>query len=820
MNANPSLVMLSLAFLAPASPAQVLVDWDFGSLVNPGVPNGPIADPLLDGSLAGASLAVVSSGLRGERVDPTYEGLRWTSTNPDPGELNLRYFDGDPTDPNGTNNDGVSDNYLSFTLMPTGASVEVTRISISLWRNGSGAPGTYAMEVVADGNPPTSFGAAQLDPTSGDFGFDWFQFDDQVTATNTLEIRFRPVASAGGQGTGNLHINGLRVETGTQAVNPPTGPNVLFLIADDLTADALGCYGNSDVLTPNIDALADRGMLFERSYCQYPVCNASRASMLTGWYTSRIEAAGGDFNQFDAALGDHNTLPEYFRLSGYTSARVSKLYHMRIPGDITSGAAGPDHAPSWDMTFNALAPEWMTTGMAAHYTNESLNFDPNLHYGLGFGAAFYTVESNTDGSEQADAISAAQAMQLLGSLQDDPFFLAVGFVRPHVPLVAPASAYALYDAAQLPLAESVPNDLQDIPSQGVFWNEPVRGPFNDSARKEVLRAYYASVTFMDEQVGKVLDRLTELGLEDDTIIVFTSDHGYHLGEHSMWQKLSLHEESARVPLIIAGPGLATGRTGALAELVDLYPTLADLAGLEVPPLCQGLSLRSILDSSEVSVREAALCRVSNGDLLRTEDWAYMRYSNGGEELYDMSATPPGDPLQFTNLANSPAHSATLAQLRTLLDAKLLAAAADPGQAFCFGDATGPTICPCLAFGDLGEGCMNSSGSGARLSAGGSADLISDGFTLQVSGAPANQAGVLFHGTTQNSVPLADGILCTVPVQRYPLHVLDETGGTSYSHLGAQATSGTTNYYQYYFRDTAGACGGGFNFTNGWQVIWH
>ncbi|MCA9003063.1 MAG: sulfatase-like hydrolase/transferase, partial [Planctomycetes bacterium] len=275
-----------------------------------------------------------------------------------------------------------------------------------------------------------------------------------------------------GAGSSNFS-NGLSV---TFPTVQPAPPNVLFLIADDLTATSLGCYGNPDVITPNLDSLASRGMLFNNAYCQYPVCEAARASLFTGWYTQKIQANGGSFTSFDGALGANATLPEYFKLNGYTSSRVSKIYHMRVPGDITAGVAGPDHAPSWSNTFNALAPEWMTPGVTGHYTNETLNFNPTQHYNLGFGAAFYTVEASTSGAEQADELSAAQAMALLEGYQGDPFFLAVGLVRPHVPLVAPASIYSLYNANALPLAQSVPNDLADIPSQGVFWNEPSRGP--------------------------------------------------------------------------------------------------------------------------------------------------------------------------------------------------------------------------------------------------------------------------------------------------------------------------------------------------------
>ena len=666
------------ALPAVALAQSTLVDWDFSSLTHPGSAGAPLAVPLLDPAEANASSEVTSTGLTGERAKPSFQGLLWANTNPAPGELNLRYFDGDLSDPGGTNNDGVNDNYLSFTLTPTGAPVTVSRISVSAWRNGSGAPETYAMEVVVDGQPPIPFGTEQRDTAHSDGVFDWFSFDDAVSASTSLEVRFRPAASPGGLGTGNLHINGLKVESDT-GPPPAAGPNVLFLIADDLTANALACYGNSLVHTPNIDALASRGMRFDRAYSQYPVCNASRSSILSGLYPDRIKAVGGSYTAYDAALGSESTLPEHFRLNGYTSSRVSKIYHMRIPGDITSGSPGPDHGASWNTTYNVLAPEWMSPGVTGHYTNETLNFDPHQHYNLGFGAAFYKVETYSDGREQADAVAATEAVRLLRDLQDQSFFLAVGFVRPHVPLVAPGTTFALYDAATLPLAASVPNDLLDIPSQGIFWDEPVRGPNNDDDRRSVLQAYYASVTFMDEQVGRVLAALEYLGLEDDTIVVLTSDHGYHLGEHTMWQKLSLHEESARVPLIIAGPGIGPGTTGGLAELIDLYPTLVDLADLPMPPTCQGESLRPLLEGTAPSVREAALTIVSDGDLLRTEEWAYMRYSGGGEELYPMTVGAISDPLQFTNLASDPAHQVTRQQLEVMLDAKLDQAAADPAQ---------------------------------------------------------------------------------------------------------------------------------------------
>jgi len=219
------------------------------------------------------------------------------------------------------------------------------------------------------------------------------------------------------------------------------------------------------------------------------------------------------------------------------------------------------------------------------------------------------------------------------------------------------------------------------------------------------------------------------------------------------------------------------------------------------------------------IREGVLSSVSNGHLLRTEGWAYMRYNNGSEELYDMAPAPQGDPLQFTNLVSDPLHATQLQELRAMLDARLQAVVADSGFAYCFGDGTGET-CPCSGWGGPGEGCMTSSGTGATLTGTGLADLSSDGFVLTTTGGPPGSPGLLFHGLTTTTHPLGSGILCAVPAQRYGVRALDASGSVSYSGLSIRATAGATHYYQHFFRDVNGPCSGGFNSTNGWQVIWN
>lgn len=446
-------------------------------------------------------------------------------------------------------------------------------------------------------------------------------------------------------------------------------PSVLFIISDDLTAEALGCYGNDQCRTPHIDALARRGVRFTRAYCQFPVCGPSRAALMSGMYPQAIGVTGnGRSGRFTENLGDRPSMSQHFRNHGYYAARVSKIYHMRVPGDITAGVDGPDHVASWMERFNCQSPEWMTPGPFEMLTNERLNRDPDTHYGLGFGTAFYVVRGDGDGAELADIKAADKAIELLEAHQDEPFFLAIGLVRPHVPLVAPSGFFDPYPGSDMRLPERIDDDWDDIPRAGISRNSQGTGLGGRLDRQcEVLAAYYACVSFMDAQVGRILDRLDQLGLRDNTIVVFTSDHGYHLGEHDFWQKMSLHEESARIPLIVSAPGMDPAEAECLAEQIDIYPTLAELCGLPVPEHCQGESLAGPMRDGGSTARTAAYSTKGNAHLLRTDRWAYLVYNNGETELYDMHS----DPRQFTNLANDPEHQTTRDELQELLDRKLL-----------------------------------------------------------------------------------------------------------------------------------------------------
>jgi len=445
-----------------------------------------------------------------------------------------------------------------------------------------------------------------------------------------------------------------------------TPPNVVFIISDDLTAEALSCYGNVQSKTPNIDRLATQGMRFTRAYTQYPLCGPSRAALMSGMYPSTIGVMDNKLaDGFTENLGARPSLSQHFLDNGYYTARVSKIYHMRIPGDITAGVDGPDHAASWTERFNCPAPEWNSSGAREHLSNEQLNLDPNERYAGGFGGAFYVVKGDTDGAEQPDVQAASKAIELMKAHRDGPFFLAVGLVRPHVPLVAPASYFDVYPVESMKLAPQILDDELDMPKGARYKTSEKSGLDSPEKKRKVLSAYYASVTFMDAQVGRILDALDETGLRENTIVVFTSDHGYHLGEHELWQKMSLHEESARVPLVIAAPGKASGESHSLVQLIDLYPTLATLSGLSVPPHVQGKSLVPVLDNRTAEIHDVVYTCLKEDHLLTTMDWSYALYRDGGEELYDLRK----DPRQFFNLAADPAYGAVLENLRAKLVAK-------------------------------------------------------------------------------------------------------------------------------------------------------
>lgn len=440
--------------------------------------------------------------------------------------------------------------------------------------------------------------------------------------------------------------------------------NVLFLIADDLNCD-LGCYG-APVATPHIDALARRGLRFDRAFCQFPLCSPSRTSLLTGRRpnATRILTNSGrtpegkyrDAPHFRNFIPDTVTLPQLFRQHGYFVARVGKLYHYGVPGQI--GTSGLDDDASWELVVNPA-------GRDKAEEHRIFSLTPGS-----YGGSLSWLATDGADAEQTDGLVATSAISLLEAKGDRPFFLAVGFYRPHTPYVAPRPWFDMYPPAEIGLPEQSVADMAREPIAAYASAKPEQDLMSDDQRRQAIGAYRAAISFMDAQVGRVLEALQRLGLAEKTIVVMTSDHGYHMHQHGLWQKMSLFENSARVPLIIAAPGApAAGQTtAALAELVDLYPTLAELCQLPAPDYLDGQSLQPLLDDPQAKVKQHAFTQLLRGRFdgysVRTEKWRFTTWEMGarGEQLYDME----NDPGEMTNLAADPQHAELLAELRAVV----------------------------------------------------------------------------------------------------------------------------------------------------------
>jgi uncharacterized sulfatase len=441
---------------------------------------------------------------------------------------------------------------------------------------------------------------------------------------------------------------------------------VLFIVSDDLTNNALGCYGGATARSPQIDRLASRGVRFDRAYCQFPLCNPSRTSFMTGL---RPDTTGVYDNaaHFRKLRPQTQSLPQTFRKAGYFAARVGKLYHYGVPTQI--GTSGLDDPDSWDRVVNPRGKD---------KDDEPLIF--SLSPGNFGGTVSWLAAKGTD-AQQTDGIGAAATIKLLEENAARPFFIACGFYRPHTPYVAPQAYFDLHPLDQMRPARVDPARLAQGPAAAFASAKREQDRLTGDLARQALQAYHASTTFMDAQLGHVLDALDRLKLSEKTIVVFLSDHGYHLGEHGLWQKMSLFENSARVPLIVYAPG-AAGNGKACArtvELCDLHATLADLCGIQAPTT-DGASLAPLLDQPDRAWDRPALTQVTRGApgqakgkkgpgymgySLRTEQHRFTLWGGGeqGVELYDYAA----DPLEQHNLARDPAHAQLVESLKKQLD---------------------------------------------------------------------------------------------------------------------------------------------------------
>ena len=360
-------------------------------------------------------------------------------------------------------------------------------------------------------------------------------------------------------------------------------PNVLFIAVDDL-ACTLGCYGDQVAKTPNIDRLAASGVCFHRAYNQLPLCNPTRASLLTGLRPDQIKVYDLD-RHFREELPDVVTLPQAFQHAGYYVARVGKIYHYNVPASI--GTNGLDDPPSWMRVVNPKGRDTAEEHLV-------FNAEPNRK----ISAALSWLAAEGSDEEQTDGMIATEAIQLMASNADNPFFLAVGFFRPHTPYIAPKKYFDLYSMENLLLPYAPQDDREDIPIAAFAHNCP--NP-DYGLKKDVLiqatHAYYACVSFVDAQVGRLLDALDRLEIAENTIVVLWSDHGYHLGDHlGIWQKRTLFEQAARAPLIIRAPGKAgNGQVcRRVVEFIDVYPSLTSLANIQAPSGLPGRDLSSLL----------------------------------------------------------------------------------------------------------------------------------------------------------------------------------------------------------------------------------
>ena len=421
--------------------------------------------------------------------------------------------------------------------------------------------------------------------------------------------------------------------------------NVLFIVVDDLNT-TLGCYGHPVVKTPHIDKLAQSGIKFNHAYCNYAVCGPSRGSFLTGL---RPESIGILDNRtpLKDVLDDRVTLPALFRRNGYYTMSLGKIFH---------GSKAHNDPEAWDEIYGYSASETGKKGESRNITNGVLKW---CHW--------RAAEGNDE--DQADGQIAKKAVEFIKSKQNKPFFLAVGFHKPHDPFIAPKKYFDMY-----PLETCNPPELPEgwqppythsLPGETKTFNK-----FTDQDKREFLRSYYACTSFMDVQVGKVIEALKESGQFDNTLIVFFGDHGYHLGEHNWWNKVTIYEKGTNAPFIVSGSLIKEENkdkeSNALFEFIDIYPTLADLMGLDdIPKHLEGRSFADVIKKPSLPFRSEVRAVVNRGQMMgrmvKDSNYRYIEWDDGnmGVELYDQK----NDPVEYDNLAGKPEFASVMNEMK-------------------------------------------------------------------------------------------------------------------------------------------------------------
>ena len=440
------------------------------------------------------------------------------------------------------------------------------------------------------------------------------------------------------------------------AADAPRKVNVLFIAIDDLTC-ALGCYGHPEVHSPNLDHFATESVRFERAYCQFPLCNPSRSSLLSGLRPDTTKIFGNGI-PIRKHFPDIVTLPQLFKNNGYFSGRVGKIFHYGVPDQI--GTKGLDDDPSWNEAVNPRGRDKDDEKDVINFTSWNKNL----------GASLAWMQAKGTDAEQTDGKVAEATIKMLEAHKDGPFFIACGFYRPHVPDIATKPYFDMYPLRKVTLPKEPEGHIAGIPPIALTV-KPANYGLEPKKLRIFKRAYHAATSFVDAQLGRVLAALRRLNLEDNTVVVVWSDHGWCLGEHGQWQKMLLFEESAHVMLMVKVPGAHDdGQTcGRTVELVDLYPTLADLCGLTPPPNLEGRSLRALLENPQAEWPYPAFTQVTRakgimGRSIRTERWRYTEWAGGdkGRELYDQDA----DPREYHNLAGDSKCAGVVAELSAQL----------------------------------------------------------------------------------------------------------------------------------------------------------
>jgi arylsulfatase A-like enzyme len=468
-------------------------------------------------------------------------------------------------------------------------------------------------------------------------------------------------------------------------------PNVLFIALDDLRPE-LGCYGQTQIISPNIDRLAARGVVFTRAYCQYPVCNASRSSIMTGL---RPDSTGVSDNRtkFRAVVPDVVTLPQQFKRHGYHTQAFGKIYH----GLFETANVGRtfDDPVSWSAPHWYGSPQYYFSPRGIEvarrvYAEKLKKGDaPPDAWKEYFVQGLATEAPEVPDTALYDGELTDRAMAALGELKGKPFFLAVGYLKPHLPFVAPKKYWDLYDRAKiaLPNPSAAPSGAPAVALQngnelrGQYTDMAGTAPLSEAQVRELRHGYYACVSFVDAQIGRLLGELDRLGLAGNTIVVILGDHGWHLGEQGLWAKLSDFEAAARVPLIVSAPGRKAGlKSAALVEFVDVFPPLCDLARLPQPGHLEGASFVRLLDAPDRPWKTAAFTQVvhgaTTGRSLRTERYRFTRWhptTSPGEttalELYDLDAAT----TEKENIADHPGNAGLVRELTARLNADWRAA---------------------------------------------------------------------------------------------------------------------------------------------------